>query len=58
MGGCPEFRNSTVDVFDAAAKSVILGDVSGPDAANTAATGIVDAALTMIFDSFRTDELN
>ena len=37
MGGCPEFRNDAVDVFE------------------TAARGLLDAALDAYFDQFRSD---
>ncbi len=37
MGGCPEFRNESVNAFE------------------TASRGIIDAAVDLFFDQFRTD---
>lgn len=37
MGGCPEFQDATVDVFENAAR------------------GLLDAALDLFFDQYRTD---
>ncbi len=58
MGGCPEFRNSSIDTINAATKSVILGDVAQGEAVDSARAGILDAAITLFFEQFRTDDLS
>ncbi len=57
LGGCPEFRNSSVDAVDSATRSVVLGDTTEQEAADAAALGVLSAALDLFFDQFRTDEL-
>jgi hypothetical protein len=39
MGGCPEFRNSSINAIE------------------TATRGVFDAALTLMFDQLRSDEV-
>ena len=39
MGGCPEFRNESLDAVE------------------TASRGVLDAALDLFFDTFRSDEI-
>lgn len=40
MGGCPEFRNESIDALE------------------TATRGVLDAALDLFFDQFRSDEIS
>lgn len=56
MGGCPEFRNAAIGSVDAAAHSVLLTDIESQEAGDTAADGILSAALDLFFDHFRADE--
>ncbi len=58
LGGCPEFRNGSVDAFDAATRSVVLGDTTTDDATDAASRGVLNAALDLLFDQFRTSEFN
>ncbi len=39
MGGCPEFRNESINAIE------------------TASRGVFDAAMTLFFDQFRSDEV-
>ncbi|UCG32012.1 MAG: hypothetical protein JSU68_10145 [Phycisphaerales bacterium] len=55
LGGCPEFRNSTVDAIDAATRDFIFGTTEPLDAVGTAGVGIMNAALDLFFDQFRTE---
>jgi len=55
MGGCPEFRNDVVGVFETATRGALLGTDDEFTIAYTARGAIVDATIDMIFDVFRTD---
>jgi hypothetical protein len=55
LGGCPDFRDSTVDVVDALTRDVIFGASDPADAVGTATVGILNAALDLFFDQFRSD---
>lgn len=57
-GGCPEFRNSSVDAVDTATRSVLLGDTTRVDAVDSATTGLLNAVLDLLFDQLRTDEFS
>lgn len=56
LGGCPEFRNGTVDAIDTATRGILLGSVQPEDAADTAVRGILNAAFDLLFDQLRADE--
>ena len=58
FGGCPELRNSSVDAIDNATRSVVLGDATRVDAADTATTSVLNAVLDLFFEQFRTDQFN
>ena len=55
LGGCPGFRDSTVDVIDALTRDLIFGASEPADAVGTATVGILNAALDLFFDQFRSD---
>lgn len=57
LGGCPEFRNSTVDAIDAATRDLIFGTTEPLDAVGTATVGMLNAALDLFFDQFRTQNI-
>jgi len=56
MGGCPEFRDTTVTAFDTAARNVLLNNVSRQEAGDAASYSIFNAAFELFFDQFRADE--
>jgi hypothetical protein len=58
MGGCPEFRNEVVGVIEAATVSAVFGTEDAASISQTARQGLVDAAIDLIFDQFRSDTAN
>jgi hypothetical protein len=56
MGGCPEFRNDVVGVFETATRTALLGTDDEFTISYTARGAMVDATIDLIFDVFRTDE--
>jgi hypothetical protein len=56
MGGCPEFRDDVVGVFETAARSALLGTEDEWTIAHAIRGSLVDAAIDMISDQLRGDE--
>ncbi len=56
MGGCPQFRNSSVDALGTATKSVLLGGGDTNEALDVASLSVLDSAIDLLFDQFRTDD--
>ncbi len=55
MGGCPEFRDDVVGVFETATRSVLLGVEDEWTITYVARGALVDAAIDLAFDQFRAD---
>lgn len=55
MGGCPEYRDEIVGVFETAARGVLLGTEDEWSISYTARASIVDATIDLFFDQFRSD---
>ena len=55
MGGCPEFRDSLVSVADSLTRGLIFGTDSPDNLINAASVSIVNAALDLFFDQFRSN---
>ena len=55
MGGCPEFRDEIVGVFETATRGVLLGTEDEWTIAYTARASIVDATIDLFYDQFRSD---
>ncbi|MHC4697072.1 MAG: hypothetical protein ACYTFA_10045 [Planctomycetota bacterium] len=58
MGGCPEFRDDIVGVYETATHSAFLGTDDRDTIALGARTSIVDATIDLFFDQFRSDRTN
>ncbi|MBU0717111.1 MAG: hypothetical protein KJ749_02595 [Planctomycetes bacterium] len=58
MGGCPEYRNDLVGVFETVARSTLLGTDDQATMAYTARGSLVDATIDLVFDVLRTDQAN
>jgi hypothetical protein len=58
MGGCPEFRNDVVGVFESAARSALLGTDDEWTILHTARGSLVDATVDLVFDALRTNAGN
>ena len=58
MGGCPEFRDDVVGVYETATRSALLGAENRDTIAFGARTSIVDATIDLFFDQFRGDRTN
>ena len=56
MGGCPEYRNNVVGVFETAARTALLGSDDQDTIAHAARGSLVDATIDLLFDVLRTDE--
>ena len=56
MGGCPEFRNDIVSVFESATRSALLSTDDEWTIANAARVSLVDVTIDLVFDQFLTDE--
>ncbi len=56
MGGCPEFRDDVVSVFENAARSTLLGSEDEWTIANATRVSLVDVTIDLLFDQFRADE--
>jgi len=57
MGGCPEFRNSLVNLANEATQSVIIGGESQETAWETAVRGALGATIDLLFDQLRDDNV-
>ena len=53
--GCQDFRNSAVDAIDAATRGLLLGNTSREAAIESAAYGIMNAALDVLFNQLRAE---
>ncbi len=58
MGGCPDFRNGVIDSVDAATRGLLFGSTALDAALGTAAQGIINAALDLLFAQLRVDTAN
>jgi hypothetical protein len=56
MGGCPEYRDDLVGVFETATRDVLLGTEDEWTIANTVRGAVVDATIDLVFDQFRSDQ--
>ncbi len=56
LGGCPEFRNGSVNAIDTATRSVLLGDTTTDDALDAGTRGVFNAALDLFFEQFLAEE--
>jgi hypothetical protein len=55
MGGCPEFRNDVVSTIETATTSALFGTENTLTITRTARESLVNAAIDLIFDQFRSD---
>jgi hypothetical protein len=55
MGGCPEFREDVVGVFETATRTALLSTEDAPTIVNVARVSLVDATIDLFFDQFRGD---
>ena len=55
MGGCPEFRNDVVGVFETATRSALFGTEDALAITTSARGSLIDATIDLIFDQFRAD---
>lgn len=58
MGGCPEFRNDVVGVFESAARSTLLGAEDEWTIVHASRGALVDATIDLVFDVLRANDLN
>ena len=58
LGGCPEFRNDVVGVFESAARSTLLGMEDEWTIVHAARGAFVDATIDLVFDVLRADSTN
>ena len=56
MGGCPEFRNDVVGVFETATRSALLGTDDELTIANAVRVSLVDATIDLLYDRVMADE--
>ncbi len=56
MGGCPEFREEIVTVFETAATSALLGTEDEWAISSIVRGSLVDATIDLFFDQFRDDD--
>jgi hypothetical protein len=56
IGGCPEFRDDVVSVFETATRNALLGSDDEWTIANATRVSLVDVTIDLIFDQFRSDE--
>jgi len=56
MGGCPEFRNDVVGVFESAARGVLLGTEDEWSIVHATRGAFVDATIDLVFDVLQTDQ--
>ena len=56
IGGCPEFRDDVVSVFETAAQSALLGTDDQWTITNAVRVSLMDATIDVLFDQFRSDE--
>ena len=57
LGGCPDFRNDVVGVFETATRSIIFDQADTASVTDTAGDSILDATIDLLFDQLRTDTL-
>ncbi len=55
MGGCPEFRDDLVGVFETATRGALLGSADQETIVNAARDSLFDASIDLFFDQFRSD---
>lgn len=53
MGGCPEFRDSLVNVADSLTRGLIFGTDTRDNLVVTARDGVINAFLDLFFDQLR-----
>ena len=58
MGGCKEFRNDVVGVFETATRSALLSTDDEATIANAARVSLVDATISLVFGALMTDEID
>lgn len=56
IGGCPEFRDDVVSVFETAAQSALLGTDDQWTISNAVRVSLMDATIDVLFDQFRSDD--
>ena len=54
IGGCPEFRDDIVSVFETATESALLGADDQWTITNAVRVSLVDVTIDLFFDQFRT----
>ena len=52
MGGCPEFRDDVVAIFETATRSALLGSDDRLTITNAVRTSLVDATIDLFYDQF------
>ena len=55
MGGCPEFRDDVVGVFETATQTALLGTEDEGAIVQAARVSLVGAAIDLLFDSLRSE---
>ena len=56
MGGCVEFRNDVVGVFETATRSALLSTDDELTITNAVRVSLVDSTIDLLFDSLLADE--
>ena len=56
MGGCPEFRDDVVGVFETATRNALLGSEDEWTIAHVVRGSLVDATIDLVFDALRSDQ--
>ena len=56
MGGCPEFRNDIVGVFETATRTALLGADDATTIVSAVRVSLVDATIDLVYDQFLTDD--
>jgi hypothetical protein len=56
MGGCPEYRDDLVGVFETATREALLGTADEWTITYAIRGSVVDATIDLIFDQFRSDQ--
>ena len=55
MGGCPEFRDDVVSVFQTATEAALLSTEDAWTIVNATRVSLVDATIDLVFDSLRSN---
>ena len=56
IGGCPEFRDDIVSVFETATESALLGADDQWTITNAVRVSLVDVTIDLFFDQFRSGD--